>query len=55
MKSRLDPDGQPWNYGFDVDDSVPTVRVACPSIPNHTKLDIDSVFETQNELETQKR
>lgn len=55
MKGRLDLDGQQWNYGFDVDDSVPTVRVACPSIPKQTKLDIDSVFEPKNGQETLKR
>lgn len=55
MKGRLDLDGQQWNYGFDVDDSVPTVRVAYASIPKQTKLDIDSVFEPRNGPETQKR
>lgn len=55
MKGRLDLDGQQWNYGFDVDDSVPTVRVACPSIPKQTKLEIDLAFKPKHGIETQKR
>jgi len=55
MKGRLNLDRQQWNYGFDVDDSVLSVRVSCPFIPKQTKLDIDSVFELQNGLGAQKR